>query len=64
MTVSAPASSVYRALSDEQLEREVQALARRVVVFREATTPAGRRLFVEFDKRLDDARAEQERRRI
>jgi hypothetical protein len=54
----------YRGLSDAELDRELQALATRVAVFKTSTTPAGTRLFLEFRKRLDDARAEQERRSI
>ena len=54
----------YRTLDDVQLTREVQALEVRVLVFKTSTTPSGVRLFNEFRKRLDDARAELERRRV
>lgn len=54
--------SIYRSLEDRALERELQALERRVSVFKFTTTPAGQRLHAEFQKRLDQVRAEIERR--
>lgn len=62
LDVIALAANPYRTLDDAQLAREVQALELRVVVFKASSTPSGMRLLHEFRKRLDDARAEQERR--
>lgn len=56
-------TTIYRTMEDRALERELVVLERKVSALKLATTAVGVSLLVEFRKRLDQARAEIERRR-
>jgi hypothetical protein len=63
MNGAAAILGIYATLTDDQLEREVVALERKVSALKASSTAVAIALLHDFRKRLDQARAEIDRRR-